>query len=58
MAVLAWIGSNWMLLSLVVTGAISVASVIVKWTPSKVDDKYVARAMEIVKAVSLYKKPE
>lgn len=41
-----WITMNWQVLSLIVTGIVSVASLIAKITPNETDNKYVAMAQK------------
>ena len=42
---------------LLITGIITVASVIVKLTPTQVDNKVINVIIKILQALSLYKKP-
>ena len=48
-----WITMNWQVLSLIVTGIISVASMIAKITPNETDNKYVAMAQRAVDMVAM-----
>ena len=51
-----WCAENWQTIALIATGTISVASIIVKLTPTKSDDKVVDTIIKILQVLSLYKK--
>lgn len=46
---------HWNDLILIVTGLISVASIIVRLSPSEVDNKILAKIIEVAKVIGLYK---
>jgi hypothetical protein len=47
------IGKALLALALIFTQLVGVASVIVRWTPSQTDDKWVAKAMRVAEWISL-----
>jgi len=50
-----WIMHHWDDLMLIVTGIITVASVIVKMTPSKKDDEELSKIQEMLRLISMHK---
>lgn len=50
-----WIQENWEILVSIVTGVVTVASLIVKLTPTPKDDDFVAKIMTIINALALNK---
>lgn len=52
-----WIIAHWAELSLVVTGIITVASVIAKWTPTEVDDNLLGKFIMLMDIIGLNNKP-
>jgi hypothetical protein len=48
MPILTWFGANWNTIALVITGVISVASIIVKVTPTKRDDEALAKVLKVL----------
>ena len=51
-----WLQANWQTLLLIITSAISLASVIVKLTPTPKDDAALAKVINFLKVIGLYKK--
>lgn len=51
-----WILANWENVLLIISGVISVASIIVKLTPTPKDDAVLARIISFLKILSLNKK--
>ncbi len=51
-----WILANWENVLLIISGVISVASIIVKLTPTPNDDAILARVISFLKILSLNKK--
>lgn len=51
-----WLQNHWQDITLIVTGTISVASLIVKLTPTPKDDEFLAKVISVLKIVSLNKK--
>lgn len=51
-----WIIANWESVLIIVSGAISVASVIVKLTPTPKDDAILSKVIAFLKILSLNKK--
>jgi uncharacterized membrane protein len=56
--IITWMSANWEHLALVVTSAVTVASLIVKWTPNTTDDKVLAAIVKVLTAISLNKTSE
>jgi len=56
--IISWFSTNWEHLALIVTSAVTVASLIVKWTPNTTDDKVLAAIVKVLTAVSLNKTSE
>ena len=52
-----WIMNHWDDILGIITGAIAVASIIAKLTPTKTDDKWVARILQLVDLLALNNKP-
>ena len=52
-----WVINHWGELTLIVTGVISIASVITKLTPTEVDNKFVALILKSVELLALNSKP-
>jgi hypothetical protein len=50
-----WIQENWEILVGIVTGVVTVASLIVKLTPTPKDDDFIAKIMAIINALALNK---
>lgn len=53
MAPIAWIVDNWQTIALVISGVISVASIIVKVTPTQRDDQALAKVLKVLAVFSL-----
>jgi len=51
-----WITNNWETVLLIITSIISLASVIVKVTPTPKDDAILAKVLNFLKIIGLYKK--
>lgn len=51
-----WLMENWQTVLLVVTSAVTLASVIVKLTPTPKDDAALASIINFLKVIGLYKK--
>jgi len=54
-AIIAWLVANWQTIALIVTGAVTFASIIVKLTPTQADDNILAKIIAILKIVGLNK---
>jgi hypothetical protein len=52
-----WITANWESILAVTTGTITVASIIAKLTPTKVDDGLVAKALKLIDILAINNKP-
>ena len=52
-----WILANWDTLLLIVSGVISVASVIAKLTPSEVDNNVIGYILKFIDMIALNKPP-
>ena len=52
-----WITINWAALVAIVTGIVTVASIIAKLTPTTVDDKWVAKALQVIDILAINNKP-
>lgn len=50
-----WIQANWVNLTAIVGGVVTVSSVIVKMTPSRSDDAVLDKIISVLKALSLAK---
>ena len=50
-----WMQANWVNITAVIGGVVTVASLIVKMTPSESDDAVLARVINVLKALSLAK---
>ncbi len=50
-----WIQENWVNITAVIGGVVTVASLIVKMTPSESDDAVLSRVIGVLKALSLAK---
>ena len=55
-AIIGWVTTNSKDLLLIITGTITVASVIVKLTPNQTDDKILAKIMPWIEKIALNKK--
>ena len=53
MAPIAWIFDNWQTIAVVITGIISVASIIVKVTPTQRDDQALAKVLKVLAVFAL-----
>jgi len=53
-----WITENWALILQVITGTVTVASIIVKATPTKEDDKWLAKIIGFLKIIAINPKTE
>ena len=53
-----WIIANWASVVAIVTGVVTVASIIAKLTPTQTDDKIVAYVLKIVDVLALNTKPK
>ena len=51
-----WVLENWQTILLIVTSVITLASVIVKITPTPADDAVLAKIIDFLKVIGLYKK--
>ena len=51
-----WIIANWDNVLLIISGVISIASIIVKLTPTPKDDAFLAKVISFLKVLSLNKK--
>lgn len=51
-----WVMANWVEITAVVGGVVTIASIIVKWTPTQKDDAVLAKVMKILAFLSLNKK--
>ena len=49
-----WIQANWKDVLAIIGGIVTVASIIVKLTPSQADDKVLAKIIKILAALSLF----
>ena len=54
--IMEWIIANWESILLIISGAISVASIIVKLTPTPKDDAILSKVIAFLKILSLNKK--
>lgn len=52
-----WIAQNWDSLLAIATGLVTVASVVVKLTPSTVDDAWLAAGRRLVETIALNGRP-
>lgn len=52
-----WLIDNWQTIALIVTGTISVASIIVKLTPTQADDAVLAQVVKFLAVIGLNKDP-
>ncbi len=50
-----WMQANWVNITAVIGGVVTVASLIVKMTPSESDDVILSRVINVLKALSLAK---
>ena len=50
-----WIQAKWVSITAIVGGVVTIASVVVKLTPSTVDDAYLQKVIDVLKALSLAK---
>ncbi|MEI8186104.1 MAG: hypothetical protein WCG19_05365 [Chlorobiaceae bacterium] len=50
-----WIQANWVNITAVIGGVVTVASLLVKMTPSESDDAVLAKIISVLKALSLAK---
>lgn len=50
---MTWITENWDTIFLIITGIISVASLIAKITPNETDNKFIAIVQKIIDALAL-----
>ncbi|HUU87750.1 MAG TPA: hypothetical protein VMX17_08365 [Candidatus Glassbacteria bacterium] len=48
-----WITENWAIILQVMTGTITVASIIVKATPTKEDDKWLAKIISLLSVIAI-----
>ena len=53
--IMEWIIANWESILLIISGVISVASIIVKLTPTPKDDAILAKVVSFLKILSLNK---
>jgi hypothetical protein len=51
-----WITSNWEQIALAITGTISVASIIVKFTPTQKDDEFLGKIVKLLSVIAFNKK--
>lgn len=51
-----WLQNHWQDITLIVTGIISIASLIVKLTPTPKDDEFLAKVIKFLSIVALNKK--
>jgi hypothetical protein len=54
-AVYAWVVANWPSVLAVISGTVTIASIIVKLTPTPADDAFVAKLIAFLKILSLNK---
>jgi hypothetical protein len=54
-AVYAWVAANWQSVIAVISGTITVASIIVKLTPTQKDDAFLAKLIAFLKILALNK---
>lgn len=52
-----WITANWGSLVAIVTGVVTLASIVAKITPTKTDDKYVGYALKFINFLAVSAKP-
>ena len=57
-AVYAWVVANWTSVLAVISGTVTIASIIVKLTPTPADDAFVAKLIAFLKILSLNKEPK
>lgn len=51
-----WIANNWQTVLLIITSIVTLASIIVKLTPTPNDDAVLAKIINFLKVIGLYKK--
>ena len=51
-----WLVNNWQTVLLIITSIVTLASIIVKLTPTPADDAILAKVINFLKVVGLYKK--
>ncbi len=51
-----WLISNWEVVLLIITSVVTLASLIVKLTPTPADDAVLAKVINFLKVIGLYKK--
>lgn len=51
-----WIAENWTVILLIITSIVTLASIIVKLTPTPNDDAVLAKIINFLKVIGLYKK--
>ena len=51
-----WLMENWQTVLLIVTSLVTLASIIVKLTPTPADDAVLAKIINFLKVIGLYKK--
>lgn len=54
-AIIAWVTVNWVNILGIISGIITVASILVKLTPNQEDDKVLAKIIAFLKILSLNK---
>jgi Na+-transporting NADH:ubiquinone oxidoreductase subunit NqrC len=52
-----WLIDNWQSIALIVTGTVTVASIIVKLTPTQKDDAVLAQIIKFLAVIGLNKDP-
>ena len=51
-----WLMNNWQTVLLIITSIVTLASIIVKLTPTPNDDAILAKVINFLKVIGLYKK--
>ena len=51
-----WLVNNWQTVLLIITSIVTLASIIVKLTPTPADDAILAKVINFLKVIGLYKK--
>ena len=51
-----WLVNNWQTVLLIITSIVTLASIIVKLTPTPADDAILAKIINFLKVIGLYKK--
>ena len=52
-----WVISHWLDIVAVITGIVTVASIIAKLTPTETDDKIVAKILQVIDLLAINNKP-